>query len=154
FAQQRLWFLTQMGEAGAAYNIPMGLRLQGKLDGTALRRALDRILLRHEALRTTFIFHNEQPLQRIAAADKYLGFHLLQHDLREHPSREVELQRLVEEESAAAFDLEAGPLIRGRLLQLEEEEHVLLITMHHIVSDGWSMGVLVKELSALYGAYV
>ena len=153
FAQQRLWFLAQMEEAGAAYSIALGLRLQGKLNRSALRGALDRILLRHEILRTTFILRDEQPLQRIAAGED-IRFHLLEYDLRQHPSREAELQRLVEEESAAAFDLGTGPLIRGRLIQLEEEEHALLITMHHIVSDGWSVGVLMKELNALYGAYV
>src|SRR5262249_4385541 len=132
FAQQRLWFLAQMGEAGQAYHIALALRLQGELDRSALRRALDRILLRHEALRTTFILRDEQPLQRVAVGER-LRFHLLEYDLRDQPSREAELQRLIEGESAAAFDLEAGPLTHGRLIQLQEHEHALLITMHHIV---------------------
>ena len=154
-AQQRLWFLAQMDGVSQAYHVQCGWVAKGKLDRTALRRALDRILLRHESLRTTFIFHDEQPLQRIASAEgKNLRFDLLEHDLHQHSNRKAELQRLVEEEGSTAFDLEAGPLIRGRLMQLEGEEHVLLITMHHIVSDGWSIGVLVKELNALYEAYV
>ena len=81
-------------------------------------------------------------------------FHLVEHDLRQHPDAQGELERLMAEEAGAGFDLGAGPLIRGRLIRLGEEEHALLITMHHIVSDGWSMGVLFKELSTLYGAFL
>ena len=151
FAQQRLWFLGQLGEAGAAYHIPVGLRLKGRLDREALVRALDRIVARHEALRTTFAVIDGQPVQRIAAAD--IGFALTEHDLRGIADAEAELKRLAAEEAAAPFDLERGPLIRGRLVRLGEEDHALLATMHHIVSDGWSMGVLISELSALYAAF-
>src|SRR5215212_2836986 len=152
FAQQRLWFLAQIG-ASQAYHISNGWRLKGQLDRGALRRALDRILARHEALRTTFVAMEGEPVQRIAAAEES-QFHLLEHDLIGVTEPQTELDRLVREEAAAEFDLEAGPLIRGRLIWLDEEEHALLITIHHIVSDGWSMGVFIKELSALYGVYV
>ena len=152
FAQQRLWFLAQMEGVSEAYHIPFGLRLKGDLDRTALRRALDGILARHEALRTTFVSIDGEPVQRIAAVEGS-SFHLIEHDLRLHANAEAELDRLTELEVTASFDLEAGPLIRGRLIRLSEDEHVLLITMHHIASDGWSVGLLINELSALYGAF-
>ena len=152
-AQQRLWFLAQMEGVSKAYHIPVGLRLLGQLDGTALRRALDRIVARHEALRTTFIKVDEEVVQRIGSIED-TSFLLLEHDLREHREAAAELERLVAQEAKDAFNLEEGPLIRGRLIRQSEDEHTLLITMHHIVSDGWSMGVLVKELSILYGAFV
>src|ERR1700728_4613707 len=152
FAQQRLWFLAQMEGVSEAYHIPFGLRLKGDLDRAALRRALNRMVVRHEALRTTFVLVDEEPVQRIAAAEAS-GFLLVEHDLREHSDAEEELERLMELENGASFDLETGPLIRGRLIRLCEDEHVLLITMHHIVSDGWSMGVLVQEMNVLYSAF-
>jgi amino acid adenylation domain-containing protein len=152
FAQQRLWLLAQMG-ASEAYHIFNGWRLKGQLDRGALRRVLDRILARHEALRTTFIVSEGQPVQRIATADES-RFELVEHDLSGAADPEASLKYLVREEADSEFDLEVGPLIRGRLIRLAEEEHALLITMHHIVSDGWSMGVFIRELSVLYGAYV
>ncbi|MGC2460617.1 MAG: condensation domain-containing protein, partial [Steroidobacteraceae bacterium] len=151
FAQQRLWFLAQMESINNAYHVPLGLRLSGELDGGALRRALDRLVARHEALRTTFSNTDGHPVQRIAAEDS--GFDLQEHDLRQHSDAAGELQRLALEEADTAFDLQIGPLIRGRLMRLDDREHVLLVTMHHIVSDGWSMGVLTHELGVLYGAY-
>jgi syringomycin synthetase protein SyrE len=151
YAQQRLWFLAQMQGINNAYHVPLGLRLSGELDGGALRRALDRLVARHEALRTSFSNADVQPVQRIAAEDS--GFDLQAHDLRQHGDAESELQRLTVEEADTAFDLQLGPLIRGRLVRLGEREHVLLITLHHIVSDDWSMGILTRELSALYEAY-
>ncbi len=152
FAQQRLWFLEQMGDAGGAYHIAAGLRLCGALDRVALGRALDRIVQRHEALRTVFHEVDGHPVQRVAPAAESL-FTLADHDLRARPDAEAELRRVMAEEPGAPFDLERGPLIRGRLVRLAADEHVLLVTMHHIVSDGWSMGVLTHELSALYGAF-
>src|ERR1700731_1878655 len=135
-----------------AYHIPFGLHLRGELNRAALRRALDRIVARHEALRTTFVSVNGEAFQRIASVGGS-HFHLVEHDLREHIDAGSELKRLASEEARSSFDLEAGPLIRGRLIRLGEDEHALLITMHHIVSDGWSMGVLNNELSVLYGAF-
>ena len=153
FAQQRLWFLAQMEGGSAAYHIPLGLHLKGDLNRTALGRALDRILVRHEVLRTTFAFLDGEPVQQIGAVEES-SFPLIEHDLCGHNDVEAELAALSELEAVASFDLEAGPLIRGRLIRLAEDEHVLLVTMHHIVSDGWSMGVMVRELNALYGAFL
>ena len=152
FAQQRLWFLAQMEGVSEAYHISFGLRLGGVLDVAALRRALNRVVERHEALRTTFAFVDGEPAQRIGDREQS-GFRLVEHDLRERAGAEEQLAALIAEEAGASFDLEAGPLIRGRLIRLEEEEHALLITMHHIVSDGWSTGVFLREFGTLYGAF-
>src|SRR5262249_58743603 len=114
----------------------------------ALRQALDRIVERHEALRTTFVTVDGEPVQRIRRVEEG-SFHLLEHDLREisgEQERKRELERLIVEEARATFDLEVGPLVRGRLIRESEDEHALLITMHHIVSDGWSIDVLIGEL--------
>ncbi|CAA9371895.1 MAG: hypothetical protein AVDCRST_MAG68-5573, partial [uncultured Gemmatimonadetes bacterium] len=152
FAQQRLWFLDQLGGGGRAYHIPVRLRLRGELHREALGRALDRVVERHESLRTVFAQVEGQPVQHVRSAEAG-GFPLADHDLRGHPGAEAELRRIAAGETGAPFDLAAGPLIRGQLVRLDEHEHVLLVTMHHIVSDGWSMGVLVHELGALYGAF-
>ncbi|MCF5736479.1 syringopeptin non-ribosomal peptide synthetase SypC, partial [Pseudomonas syringae] len=152
FGQQRLWFLAQMEGASAAYHMPIGLSLHGELDRAAMQRALERIVARHEGLRTTFIQgDDEQPLQRISPADA--GFNLQLHDLQGLVDAKEKLQALASEESLQSFDLEQGPLIRGRLIRMAEDHHVLLLTMHHIVSDGWSIGVLTRELAALYAAF-
>ncbi|WP_426616875.1 condensation domain-containing protein, partial [Ralstonia pseudosolanacearum] len=151
FAQQRLWFLAQMEGGSEAYHIPVGLRLKGELDEDALRRSLDRIVARHEALRTRFVTEEGQAVQRVASAD--VGFALDRVDLQGQADREQALATLSEREANTPFDLAHGPLIRGCLVKLGEQEHVLLITMHHIVSDGWSQGVLARELGALYEAY-
>jgi hypothetical protein len=115
FAQQRLWFLAQMDGVSRAYHIPLGLRISGPLDRDALRRSLDRLVARHEALRTTFVVIDGQPVQHIA--DEDIGFALEEHDLRKHGGAAGELERLTAEEAIGAFDLEAGPLVRGRLVQ-------------------------------------
>ena len=154
FAQQRLWFLAQMEGGSEAYHMPMTLRLQGQLNRAALQRALDRLIARHEALRTTFVQAGEQVVQRIAAAEA--GFALRDVDLGAEAAeqRNMRLHASMLEESRTPFDLQQGPLIRGRLIRLSDNEHVLAVTMHHIVSDGWSMGILLGELGALYRAYV
>jgi len=152
-AQQRLWFLAQMEGVGAAYHIRTGLHLKGELNQAGLRWALDRLVARHEVLRTTFAFVQGEPVQQIAPAEES-RFHLVEHDLRGRNDAREELKRVVTGDSGTAFDLQAGPLIRGCLIRLADEEHALLITMHHIVSDGWSMGVFINELSKLYGAFV
>ncbi|HET7464986.1 MAG TPA: amino acid adenylation domain-containing protein, partial [Longimicrobium sp.] len=152
FAQQRLWFLEQMGGLGSAYHLPTRLRLRGELDRAALARALDQIVERHEALRTTIARVDGAPEQRIAPVEES-RFHLAEHDLRGRADAEAELGRLMAEEARAPFDLERGPLVRGRLVRLAADDHALLLTLHHIVSDGWSMGVLTRELSALYAAH-
>jgi amino acid adenylation domain-containing protein len=154
FAQRRLWFVDRMGGTGAAYHISTRLRLRGELDRGALVRALDTIVARHEALRTTFVQVDAEPAQRIAPVAES-AFRLLDHDLAGlgEAAAEAELLRLMAEETGAPFDLERGPLIRGRLARLGPDDHALLVTMHHIVSDGWSMGVFMDELSALYTAF-
>jgi len=153
FAQQRLWFLAQMEGVSKAYHLPFGLRLKGELNRAVLGQALDRIIARHEALRTTFVSVDGEAVQRIASVEGS-HFHLLEHDIRRHDDVQGELNRLVAQEASTSFDLEQGPLIRGRLVRLGEDEQALLITMHHIVSDGWSIGVMVNELSTLYGAFL
>ncbi len=150
FAQQRLWFLAQLG-AGATYHMPMGMRLSGALDTDALRRSLDRLMARHEALRSVFVSVGGAP--RIELLPDTCGFALVEHVLEHEPRAAERLEELSEHEAEAPFDLERGPLIRGRLIRLGPEEHVLLLTQHHIVSDGWSMSVLTRELGALYRAF-
>jgi acyl carrier protein len=155
WAQQRLWFLDRMDPAAsAAYHVPAALRLSGRLDRAALRATLDRIVARHEVLRTTLVLDEEgAPVQRIGSAST--GFALREHDLSHLAGHELEaaVERYRVDEAAQPFDLAQGPLIRGQLLRLGDEEHVLLLTQHHIVSDGWSIGVLVREVSALYAAF-
>ncbi|MEO8381792.1 MAG: amino acid adenylation domain-containing protein, partial [Acidobacteriota bacterium] len=153
-AQQRLWFLDQLDEAaGAAYHMPAALRLLGKLDVAALQATLDRLVARHEGLRTSFVAIDGVPYQQIAPED--CGFALTPRDLRalDHASRARAAAELADEESRAPFDLSAGPLIRGQLLTLADDEHVLLVTQHHIVSDGWSLNILVREVATLYTAF-
>nr|AFH75330.1 nonribosomal peptide synthetase [Pseudomonas sessilinigenes] len=151
FAQQRLWFLAQMEGANTAYNIPIGLRLRGQLDSQALQRALARIVARHETLRSRFAQYGDEA--EVLIADPQSGLSLQVENLRGHPRADEALQALVQGEASAPFDLERGPLIRGRLVTLADDHHVLLLTLHHMVSDGWSMGVLTRELVALYGAF-
>ncbi len=151
FAQQRLWFLSQMEGANTAYNIPIALRLRGRLDEDALQRSLARIVARHETLRSRFAQFNDEAEVLIAPVDS--GLPLQAEDLRRHPQAEDALLALIEGEASAPFDLEGDPLIRGRLVRMADDHHVLLLTLHHIVTDGWSMGVLTRELMALYQAF-
>jgi amino acid adenylation domain-containing protein len=152
FAQRRLWFIDRMGGAGGAYNIPLRLRLAGTLDREALRRALERIVQRHEVLRTTFAQVGGEPVQRIHPVEES-GFRIADHDLAGRPDARARLRALLEDEAAAPFDLERGPVVRARLARLAEDEHVLMVTLHHVAADGWSVGVLVDELGALYRAF-
>ncbi len=146
FAQERLWFLQRLA-ATPAYNVPAFLRLRGPLDGAALRAALDRIALRHETLRTTFPEVAGEPVQRIHPP---APFPLVEEDLSTAADPETAARRRAGEEAARPFDLQAGPLARAILLRLAPEEHVLGLTLHHAVTDGWSTGVLLRELTALY----
>ena len=153
FAQQRLWFLTQLeGAASNTYHIASKLRLQGRLDLVAWRRSLDRLVSRHEALRTRFVCSEGEPHIELLAPDS--GFHLLEHDLRYHATAQERLQELSDQEAHTAFDLERGPLIRGRLIRLADQDYYFLLTQHHIISDGWSLGILIDELSTLYRAFL
>ncbi|HEX5725480.1 MAG TPA: condensation domain-containing protein, partial [Longimicrobiaceae bacterium] len=152
FAQERLWFLDRLEPGSTTYNIPAAWRLGGALDEAALERALGEVVRRHEALRTVLAEADGSPVQVIAP---FGGFALPVEDLSGlgETDREAAVRRRVREEARRAFDLSAGPLFRAALLRLGAEDHVLLLSMHHIVSDGWSMGVLFRELSALYAAY-
>ncbi|KOR42084.1 thioester reductase, partial [Xanthomonas oryzae] len=152
FAQQRLWFLAQLDtRADLAYLMPNGLRLRGRLDRHALRQALDRIVARHAILRTRIGLHQDDPVHIIAADT--IGFPLREHDLSASPDQDAQVQVLARSEAETPFDLAHDILIRGQLLCLGEDAHVLLITLHHLVCDGWSMGVLVQELNTLYAAF-
>jgi amino acid adenylation domain-containing protein len=152
FAQQRLWFFDQLEPGHSAYNIPAAVRLKGPLNLAALERSLNEIVERHESLRTTFGETDGRPTQVIAPT---LTIKLPVVDLRALPTdeRETEVQRLVAAEAKRPFDLARGPLLRGTLLLLNDQEQVGLLTMHHIVSDGWSTGILVRELGILYIAF-
>ncbi|MHB9796209.1 non-ribosomal peptide synthase/polyketide synthase [Pseudomonas sp. MT3] len=154
-AQSRLWFFWQMEPASAAYNVPGALRLRGQLDESALRRAFDALMARHETLRTTFDEVDGQAFQRIQPARP---LDLARVDLSAEKDAEAAARALAETEAQRPFDLRTGPLLRLTLLRLSPKEvadadHVLLLTMHHIVSDGWSIRVLVDEFSRLYGAF-
>ncbi|MCP3059792.1 amino acid adenylation domain-containing protein, partial [Myxococcus sp. K38C18041901] len=152
FAQQRLWLIDQLQPGSAAYNVPLAIHLSGELSLPALQLALDALMERHESLRTSFALHDGQPFQLIAPS---LALPLTCVDLQQVPvdEREERLTQLSEEAARQPFDLSQGPLIRVALLRADERKHILLLTMHHIVSDGWSMDVLFRELNALYTAF-
>ena len=153
FAQQRLWFLDQLEPGSAAYNIPAAVRLKGPLDVKALERSLKEVMRRHEVLRTTFTMVEGQPVQVIGEAEEFTLPVLELAARLSAEEREAEVQRLAQVEAGLPFDLGTGPLLRATLLRLSAEEHVALLTMHHIVSDGWSTGILIRELAALYEAF-
>ncbi|WP_164003052.1 non-ribosomal peptide synthetase, partial [Pyxidicoccus caerfyrddinensis] len=152
FAQQRLWFLDQLVPDSALYNMPAPLRLEGSLDTAALERSLSELVRRHEVLRTSFPEEAGQPLQVIAPP---APLPLERVDLSALPAneRETEARRLIEAECRKPFSLSQGPLLRALLLKLDDQQHALLLNVHHIVSDGWSMGVLAREVVALYEAF-
>ncbi|WP_395293025.1 amino acid adenylation domain-containing protein [Kitasatospora hibisci] len=149
FAQQRLWFVEQFAGPSPLYSIACTVRLTGRLDAPALERALGRVVDRHEALRTTFRAEEGRPEQVVHAR---VGVELPLTDLSALPvpAREAALAELTEQESRRPFDLGAGPLLRGRLARLAEEEHLLVLAVHHIVADGWSLDILVRELAHHY----
>ena len=152
FAQQRLWFLDQLEPGSAVYNVPGALRIKGSLDAEVLERCFNEIVRRHEALRTTFSTVEEDPVQVIAASAN-VSLPVIDLSRFSETEREDEARRLAREEADKPFDLRQGPLFRTALIGLGKYDHVLLLTLHHIVSDGWSMGVLYRELSALYQAF-
>ncbi len=149
FAQQRLWFLDQLYPGKADYNLPQLLQLDGPLNTVALCNAINAVIKRHEALRTTFATHGDETQQHIAPQ---LVLELPLVDLHNHEAQQGELQRLIDEETDRPFDLAVGPLLRAKLFRLASEKHTLLVTLHHIVSDGWSMDVFNRELGTLYNA--
>lgn len=152
WAQRRLWFIDQLEGGTAAYNMSLVVRLRGVLDQEALQKALDTIVQRHEVLRTIFVTVEGDPRQEIAA-DGHFALRVIDLSGHKEAKREEQVRRQKAEEAYGKFDLRVGPMIRGRLVRLQPEDHVLLVTLHHIVSDGWSIGVLINELTELYGAY-
>ncbi|MFP5284476.1 MAG: amino acid adenylation domain-containing protein, partial [Thermoanaerobaculia bacterium] len=150
FAQERLWFLDRLGPGRPVYNMPLAVRLRGALDVGVLEQALGEVVRRQEALRTTFAVVEGRPVQRIAPAQRV---RLPVVSLSGLMDPEPEVRRIVLEEARRPFDLGRGPLFNVRLLRLREAESVLLCNVHHILSDGWSVGLLVEELTALYGAF-
>ena len=152
FAQQRLWFLDQLVGNNPFYNMPAAVRLTGNLNLVALEKAFNEIVRRHEVLRTSFAVVGEEPVQKISS-DFSLPIQIA--DLRKLPpsQREIEAQKLTTQEAHKPFHLTTDSLLRVLLIQLEESEYLLMLNMHHIVSDGWSIGVLIHELSSLYTAF-
>ncbi|MBP5973106.1 amino acid adenylation domain-containing protein [Brasilonema sp. CT11] len=151
FAQERLWFLNQLEGTSATYNIPGAIRISGNLDINALQRASSEIVRRHEILRTSFTIVNGTPIQ-VIHPQATINIKVVDLQQLEVTERETVLQQQVHKEAITPFDLEKAPLIRCSLVQLDAREYVLLWNMHHIVSDGWSMGVFIQELSSLYQA--
>ncbi|MBZ4376396.1 non-ribosomal peptide synthetase, partial [Corallococcus sp. AS-1-6] len=148
FAQQRLWFMDQLRPGTSLYNVPMAVRLEGVLDAAVLERALREVVRRHEVLRTTFREDASGPVQ-VVSPEPVLT---LEHrDLQDSPPDEA--WRLAREAAAQPFDLAKGPLLRALLLTSAPGEHLLVVVVHHIVSDGWSMTLLVREVALLYGAF-
>ncbi|WP_041754829.1 non-ribosomal peptide synthetase [Mycetohabitans rhizoxinica] len=150
FAQQRLWFFAQLGGASDTYHMPMALRLRGTLNRVAWQQALDVLWARHEALRSVFISVEGQPQVQLLPAEA--GMPMTWHDLRGVRDAEAQLVRLSAEAAQVPFDLTCGPLMRACGVQLANDEYVMLLVQHHIVSDGWSIGVLARELNTLYRA--
>ncbi|CUS36977.1 putative Multi-domain non-ribosomal peptide synthetase [Candidatus Nitrospira nitrosa] len=154
FSQQRLWVLTQLEPDGASYNLPIALRLSGTLDVKALEWSVNELVRRHEVLRTTVALSDGQPIQIVAPATALpLPVVTLDHHV-DKSEREAAVLRLATAEAQRPFELAYGPMLRVTLLRLDVEEHVLLLTMHHIVSDAWSSHILVREMTELYVAQV
>ncbi|WP_344407049.1 amino acid adenylation domain-containing protein, partial [Actinomadura nitritigenes] len=151
YAQQRLWFLDRLEPGSIEYNVPLTLRLTGPLDTAALTAALDEIITRHEVLRTRLVTFADGVARQVVDEPRGLGLAVV--DLTADPDPAARAGELVDRTVTAPFDLDAGPLIRGTLLVLGEDDHVLSLCMHHVVSDEWSAGVLWRELSALYAAF-
>ncbi|MDB6124520.1 MAG: hypothetical protein JWQ71_3513 [Pedosphaera sp.] len=151
FAQRRLWFIDRLEPGSHAYNVPTALRLKGTLNVEALQASLNRIVSRHEALRTTISFVDEN-LTQIVSHDQQVKLTII--DLRKvaETDREAQARKLMDQEAQGAFDLERGPLLRCMLIKLSEKEHILLVVMHHIISDGWSVSVFLNELDSFYKA--
>src|SRR5262245_44277395 len=152
FAQQQLWLLDQMHPDTPLYHLPAAVSLSGALDLAALARSLNAIMQRHETLRTTFTTVAGQPVQLIASA---LHAPLPVCDLQALPvaRRSSSAQGIAQAAARRPFDLASGPLLRAMVLRLAEAEHILLLMMHHIVADGWSVGVFVRELAAFYESF-
>ena len=150
YAQQRLWFLDQLEPGSASYNVPLALKLEGDLDVVALEMSLADLIGRHEVLRTRFVVVDEEPLQQI---DELVEFGLGQIDFSGEDDPAAAAQHWANCEAKRPFDLSTGPLIRATLLHVAREEHWLVLVLHHIAIDGWSLEIVVKDLAAYYNAY-
>ncbi|MDQ2902116.1 MAG: amino acid adenylation domain-containing protein [Chloroflexota bacterium] len=153
FAQQRLWFMDQWEPGSTLYNMPTAIQITGPLRIAVLEQSINEIVRRHEALRTTFMLANGQPVQ-VIVHDLALALPVVHVPRGSKAEQEAEIRSLIQQEIQQSFDLAQGPLLRIRLLCLADNEYILLLTMHHIISDGWSMGLFFQELSAIYAAYV
>jgi len=152
YAQQRLWFLDQLEPNTALYNVFYPARLRGNLNIAALERTLNEIIRRHEILRTVFALDDAQPVQ-IVLPGLELNLKVIDLTSPDETRRELEAARIANEAARQPFDLKQGPLIRAKLLQLAERDHVLLVTMHHIITDGWSFNIFAREMVAIYEAF-
>lgn len=146
-AQRRIWVLSKMDESGTLYNVPLSFILKGELDRRALEAALNELIKRHETLRTSIEEDRGEPQGHVW---DILDFQLDYEDWREHPNQETALKKLAEHEEHAVFDLHKPPLLRARLIRMAEQEHALFICMHHIIADGWSISLFMKEVSLYY----
>ena len=152
FGQQRLWFLDQLEPDSPFYNIPAAIRFRGALDAALLSRCVNEIIARHESLRTLFGVFDGAPSQ-IIYPFKPVQLPVEELQLQDGEEREAGIIRLAKEEAGTPFNLGHGPLLRVRIIKAGEADHVVLFTMHHIISDGWSMGVLIREVTILYDAF-
>ena len=150
FAQERLWFLDQLNPDSAVYNVPLAVKLSGRIDPETLERSVNEIVRRHDVLRTTFATIDGRP---VPSTRPELQVYLQTHDLTSQPENEREAHALLSREAETPFNLSSGPLIRATLVKLDEQRHVFLVVMHHIVSDGWSLVLFFQELSTIYDAF-
>jgi amino acid adenylation domain-containing protein len=153
FAQQRLWFLDRLEPGNPAYNISLAVNLKGQLDITLLEQSLNQIIRRHETLRTIFTTVNGQPIQIIALSLK-LSLSVIDYQKNIESQGDVAVKQFLTQESQRPFNLTQGPLLRAKLLRLAQQEHILLLEMHHIISDGWSTEVFLQEIGFLYKAFL
>ena len=153
FAQQRLWFLDQLEGASAAYNISTTLRLQGMLNLSVFERAFVAIIIRHNVLRTVLVTVNETPAQQILP-DLPFAIPVVDLSALSFEQQTDQTKQIATHDAQQPFDLVHGPLLRASLLKLDENDHILLLTMHHIISDSWSLELLLRELASLYTAFI
>lgn len=153
FAQQRFWLLDQLYPNSPAYNMPQAVRLPGPLDAQALERSLREVAQRHEILRTTFASVDGN-LKQIIASRASISLPIIDISQLSESDREAKASQLMTEESQKPFDLSNGPLLRAVLVRLDQDDHLLLLTMHHIISDGWSLAILIREVATLYSAFI
>ncbi|MDD4638609.1 MAG: condensation domain-containing protein [Bacteroidales bacterium] len=149
YSQRRLWFIDQMDKS-PAYNLPALIKFSGELDIDALERSFKELIKRHESLRTVFTENEGVPYQKIYTTS---DFRLKKEDVRGREDKSSIIDELIREESRRCFDLTGGPLLVCSLLRTEESEYILIFNMHHIISDGWSIGVMIAELTSFYNAF-